>query len=163
MGPKSEKKFATIGEALQHQPDKPVATSRTRQWQGLTVDFHKPSSDFSLSAPALDHHLVIYTPYGSGVMTQDRGGEIHKSVVRSGSVIIMPAGNACLWQGSAPANIRLRIPLQILAETAEELGISPKDFELQNVFNARDSLVENLSRILLFELDRPVHPAQSHI
>lgn len=161
MGSQPEQKLASISDVLKHQPDGPIATSRARNWQGMTVDYHKPSPKYYLSAPALDHHVVICTPHGSGLVTQQRSGEVHKSVVHAGSVIIMPAGNSCIWEGSTPANIRLRLPLQLFTETVEELDMSPNNFELLNVFNTQDTLIEHLSRILLSELSRPSHPAQA--
>ncbi len=155
---------ASIESALQHQPDKPVATSRTKHWDGVTADVHGGVKQFELDAPALDHHIVIYTPHGTGRMMQKRAGQAHESVIRTGSVIIMPAGHECTWRGTATPTVRLRMPVDLFADVIQEMGMRPNQAgELLNVFHTRDPLIAQISGIFAGELERAEHPAQALI
>ncbi len=91
-----------------------------------------------------------------------RGGRTHESVVRTGSVIVMAAGDSRSWRGTAAPSLRIRIPIALLAEAAMEIGshVGQRP-ELIDVFNTRDLFIGQLAPILVSELERPAHPAQS--
>ncbi len=151
----------TIQDALRHLPDAPIATSRNRLWSGLTVDVHAGVADFELDAPPLDHHLVVYTPYGTGRMLQRRAGRAYESVHRAGSIIVMPAGQECSWRGIATPTVRLRMRPDLLAEAAEQVGKKAGARpELLNVFHTRDNLIAQLATMFQAEIEKPEHPSQ---
>jgi AraC family transcriptional regulator len=158
----SEETLTTIEESLGYQPNKPVASSRGRLWAGITIDIHSAVPDLELDAPALDHHLVAYCPSGSGRLEQSRDGKTHESLVRAGSVIVVPAGYRCSWRGTAPPSIRMRVPREMVDRAAEETGIPVRRHaELTNVFHTRDPLISQLGQLFALELERLEHPAQA--
>ncbi len=67
--PQSEKpgqpKRVSIDEIVNVLSHRPVATTRERGWNGVTVDLYRPLPDCSERYPALDHHLICYCPSGS--------------------------------------------------------------------------------------------------
>jgi AraC family transcriptional regulator len=161
LGPDMTKYIATIENSLSHHPDRPRATSRERHWPGVTVDVHDGSADYYMDAPALDHHVVVHVPFGSGRIRQERAGQKFEAVVCAGSVIIHPAGHPCRWSGSSPPSIRMRVPLALIANAIEESGMrqAPQG-EIMNVFHTRDQLIQRVSDTFTTELDLPPHPVQ---
>lgn len=139
------------------------ATTRERGWAGVTVDMYDPLPNVSERYPALDHHLICYCPYGSAQLVQGRDGVVHESLVSAGVSMLMPAGYDSLWEGNASATARLRIPTALIADAAEQLGHSGADFELRNVFETRDAVIEHIAQIFVAELGRVPHPAQALI
>jgi AraC family transcriptional regulator len=139
-----------------------IATSRGRDWKGITYDVYGLVSDIELDTPPVDHHAVGYCLHGSGRLWQKRGGRTHDSVIRAGSLIVMPAGDSRSWRGAAAPSLRIRIPNALLTEAAMEIGShSGRAPELIDVFNTRDLFIGQLAPILVSELERPAHPAQS--
>ena len=152
----------TIASALLHQPDQPMATSRDRTWRGVTVDCHQANKQYYLAAPPLDHHAVIYFSAGIGKMRQVRGGQSFQGTISPGSSSVVPAGLACVWEGSSPFNIRIRINKELLRSAADEFkGSIPKTGELQSVFLTRDDSIRLYAELFNAELAMPEHPAQA--
>jgi AraC family transcriptional regulator len=141
-----------------------VATSRGRDWKGITYDVYGPVSDIEIDTPPVDHHALAYCLEGSGRLWQKRGGRTHESVICAGSLIVMSAGDCRSWRGTAPGSLRIRIPTGLLVEAATEItpgkGCAP---ELIDVFHTRDPFIGRLASILISELECPTHPAQSLI
>jgi AraC family transcriptional regulator len=139
-----------------------IATSRGRDWKGVTYDVYGLVSDIELDTPPVDHHAVAYCLQGSGRLWQRRGGRTHESVIRTGSLIVMAAGDRRSWRGTAASSLRIRIPIALLTEAAIEIGShAGRPSELIDVFNTRDLFIGQLAPILVSELERPAHPAQS--
>jgi AraC family transcriptional regulator len=151
----------SIGAVPQHLPDAPIATTRDRGWSGITLDLHAFAPQYVVAAPARDHHLICYCPYGRGRLIQRRAGKNHDSVISSGMSILMPAGYDSVWEGDAATSARLRVPTELIVRASEEIGARAQaNFEILNVFRMHDPIIESLSKLLLGELDRPSHPAQ---
>ena len=159
LGPSST---LTIDNSLSYMgTDSLLATSRARGWKGVTYDIYGHVADVDLDTPPVDHHALAYCLRGSARLWQRRGGRAHESLIRTGSLVVMAAGDCRSWRGSAPHSIRIRIPTGLLAEAATEIGIKGGRMpELMDVFNTRDLFIGQLVPILVSELERPVHPAQ---
>jgi AraC family transcriptional regulator len=154
--------LTSIEDSLAHQTDTPQATSRFRNWPGATIDIFAASKTLHLEAPPRDHHIVLLVTTGTVRVEQQRGGLIHSAMHRPGNIMIIPAGYASNWYGSAPATAKLRFPTALLASAADEIGVQHST-ELRNVFETRDPFIEHLSALLTAELYRPAHPAQALI
>ncbi|GJH08493.1 helix-turn-helix transcriptional regulator [Caballeronia novacaledonica] len=154
----------SIDEIVHVLSHRPIATTREREWSGVTVDMYAPLPDVSDRYPALDHHLICYCPSGSARLVQGRDGSVHESLVSAGVSMLMPAGYDSLWEGSASATARLRIPAALISSAGEQTGRrSTSQIEIRNVFETRDPVIEHVALILMGELDRKPHPAQTLI
>jgi AraC family transcriptional regulator len=157
-------KPVTIDEIVQVLSHRPTATTREREWRGVTVDMYAPLPNISERYPALDHHLICYCPTGSARLVQGRDGMVHESLISTGVSMLMPAGCDSLWEGSASATARLRIPTALIASAGEQIGRrSTSRIEIRNVFETRDPVIEHIAQILIAELGRKPHPAQIFI
>ncbi|RFU49719.1 AraC family transcriptional regulator [Paraburkholderia sp. DHOC27] len=150
----------SIDEILNARPQQPIATTRTRGWQGITVDLHRPYFGCAESYPGLDHHLICYCPSGSARLVQSRGGAVHRSVITAGTSYIMPAGYASSWEGDSGLSARLRVPVSLVASAAEQLNRGTGQVEIRNVFQVHDPVIERLAQSMLVELERDAHPVQ---
>lgn len=154
----------SIRTVLGTLPDAPIATTRGRDWRGVTLDMHAGSRGYAVVTPAHDHHLICYCPAGRGRLAQQRGGLTHRSVIASGMSIIMPAGMDSVWEGDAPASARIRMPPPLIVEAAEQIGRRAAGrFEIRNRFEARDPMIARIAHVLMSELERAPHPAQALI
>lgn len=140
----------TIGSVIHHIPAEPVATSRDRGWTGVTIDVYEQMPVSMKAVPAYDHHLVGYCSTAGRRLVQRRAGKVHDSRLAAGMSIFMPAGYEAGWEGDAPASARLRIPVELVARAAAEIGAGPAGgIELLNNFGTRDTTLEFSARILM--------------
>ncbi|WP_322008934.1 AraC family transcriptional regulator [Paraburkholderia sp. J12] len=160
LAPRQRAQWISIEEILHARPQQPIATSRGRGWNGVTVDVHRPYFDCAERYPGLDHHLVCYCPSGHARLVQKRAGAVHNGVVVAGTSYIMPAGHDSIWEGNSGHSVRLRIPPSLVNEAAEQLGEHRVPVEIRNVFLVRDPVIEHLAQALLTEMDQNVHAAQ---
>lgn len=157
-------RLVTIDEIVRVLSHRPTATTRERKWSGVTVDMYAPLHNISERYPALDHHLICYCPTGSARLVQGRDGRMHESLISAGISMLMPAGYDSLWEGSASATARLRIPTALVAAAGEQLGRrGTSRIEIRNVFTARDLVITHIAEALMIELTRAPHPAQALI
>ncbi len=158
----SPHRLLTIENSISYMTAKGlIATSRGRNWKGITYDVYGHVPDVELDTPPADHHAIFHCLQGSGRLLQRRGGRSHESVIRTGSLIVAAAGGPRSWRGTAPASLRVRIPGELFREAALEIGSeSGRVPELIDVFNARDLFIGQLAPILVSELELPAHPAQ---
>jgi AraC family transcriptional regulator len=150
----------SIDQILEARPQRPIATTRGRGWQGVTLDLHRPYFGCAESYRGLDHHLVCYCPSGSARLIQSRAGTVHAGVITAGTSYIMPAGYHSTWEGDSGMSARLRIPPSLIELAAEQLGYPKGWVEIRNVFQVRDPVIERLAQTLLAEIDMKAHPAQ---
>lgn len=154
----------SIEEVLRHLPDFPIATTRDRGWTGVTLDVHDSPAPYAGTAQARDHHVIGYCRSGWSRLIQRRAGKTHDGVVSAGMSILLPAGTDSAWDGDLAATARLRVPTALLDQASEEIGMAmPGRFELLNIFQTRDPIIEILAKVLMGELDRAPHPAQGLI
>jgi AraC family transcriptional regulator len=157
----SGRSLLSIDEILRARPQMPVASTRGRGWNGVTVDVHRAYFKVSESYAGLDHHMVHYCPSGSAKLTQIRGGSAHSSLIKAGHTLIMPAGYPSSWEGDAAPSARLRVPTSLVAAAAEQLGQHVvSQVEIRNVFEAFDPIIGRLVQTFLAEMDLEPHPCQ---
>ncbi|MBE9604704.1 helix-turn-helix transcriptional regulator [Acetobacteraceae bacterium H6797] len=159
--PPDGQRLATIETVLLDLPDRPIATTRGRNWGGLTLDLHAPLPNSVMQTRPRDHHVVIFCPLGSGRVMQRRGGQAHESALRPGMSLVLPAGQDASWEGDVNTTARLRCPVSLIAEAAAMGG--GHEAEILPVFEMRDPVIEQLARLLMAELDRAAHPSQGLI
>jgi AraC family transcriptional regulator len=163
MRPIWRQKLLSIEEILHARPQQPIATTRHRGWNGVTVDVHRPYFKCAEGYAGLDHHLVCYSPAGSARLIQCRAGVVHDSVISPGITLIMPAGYDSTWEGDSGVSARLRVPTSLVASAAEQLGRCETQVEIRNVFHVRDLVIERLAQTVLGEMDMRAHPVQGLI
>ena len=151
---------ASITTCLLHNPDRPVASSRDRQWSSITVDRHEGMKSFRMDAPALDHHSLVYVMQGAARLQQERDGKRHISTVCAGTVIVVAAGYPCLWRGASAASVRLRLLPDVVQRARQEIGSGGSSAEVLNIFNTRDDVIARFAQLLNYELEAPPHPSQ---
>ena len=158
---RAEAAILSIEGVCQNLYEKPLSTTRERGWSGVTMDVYGFIPKYHSHVPAHDHHLVCYCPSGSGRLVQRRGGDTHRGVISAGMSLIIPAGYESQWEGAAAPSARMRIPTALIASASEEIGMRNRTaFELRNVFETRDILIERLALTLIGEIERVPHPAQ---
>ncbi len=151
----------TIDEIFHALPVLPYATTRMREWGGVTVDLYRPVPGTSGSYAAFDHHSLYYIPNGSGRLLQGRDGVVHESIVSAGMSLIMPAGYDSTWEGDVPASARMRVPTSLVDAAAEQIGRrSAAQVEVRNMFEMRDPAIERMALLLMVQLDLRPHPTQ---
>jgi AraC family transcriptional regulator len=157
-------KQVSIDDIVHVLSHRATATTRGREWSGVTVDMYAALPNVSERYPALDHHLICFCPYGSARLVQGRDGRVHESLVSAGVSMLMPAGYDSLWEGDASATARLRIPAALVNAAAEQIGWrSASQVEILNVFETRDTVIAQIARLLMAELELQPHPAQALI
>lgn len=151
----------TIAQVIDILPVTPFSTTRDRGWDGVTVDLYDRVPDCSVRYAAFDHHVICYCTSGKARMVQGRDGALHENVTSAGMSLVMPAGCESLWEGDIAASTRLRVPTALVTSAAEQLGRrAAAAFEIRNVFETRDPIVEHIAVTLAAELHRAAHPAQ---
>ena len=143
----------------------PRNSSSERAWDGVVVDEFDVSGGSEVSLPAQDQHLIAMVVKGATHCSQRRDGKHHRSIVRPGTVMIVPAGVTSYFNCSkSHRSSTTKVPSAMLSAAAEELGIALHGGAVvQPCFDSRDSLIADVVSILLEELRRPAHPGQSLI
>jgi AraC family transcriptional regulator len=156
---------ATIEALHSIMPSPPIATSRGKSWGGVTIELYGAQPRVDMTRPALDHHLVLCVQSGCGRLLQRRGGQVCDSLISLGMTIIVPAGCESFWLGDIPKCVSLAIPKDLLGSVATRIHDCAADTaaDLRNVFGTHDWLIDQLSAILLSEIDKPSHPSQCFI
>lgn len=154
------RRLITMDEILRARPQQPVATTRGRGWNGITVDVHRPYVGCSERYAGLDHHLITYHPSGSAKLVQTRAGVVHSSTFSAGTALLMPAGCDSVWEGDSGQSVRLRVPPSLVALAGEQLGRQNVPIEIRNIFVVRDPVIERLALSFVSEIDMKAHPAQ---
>jgi len=155
-----------IRESLVSTADLPISSSsRNRHWDGVEVDEFDINANSEITLPAADRHVIAMVISGVTDCVQRRDAKSHHSMVRPGSVMIVPAGVTSYFNASkAHKTSTTQVAPELLSAAAEEFGLpSGVGAELQAVFEAHDSLITHLISILIGELRYAAHPAQKLI
>ncbi len=100
----------------------------------------------------------------AGRLVQGRADSLHDGVISAGMSIVAPAGQDAFWQGDAARSARLRVPVALVQDAADEIGKGGQGrVEIRNVFRATDRVIEHFTSLLLREIDRASHPVQGLI
>lgn len=150
----------TIDEILHARPQRPIATTRGRGWNGVTVDVHRPYFGCSERYAGLDHHLIGYCPSGSARLVQTRAGVVHGGTISAGTAYLMPAGCDSVWEGDSGHSVRMRVSPSLVALAGEQLGRKHVPVEIRSLFLMRDLVIERLAQSFVGEIGMQAHPAQ---
>jgi AraC family transcriptional regulator len=140
--------FVLAGEV----PD-PLLSSRSRGWNGITVELHSFQELDSLVQPA-DHVIAIHLA-GAVNLRRIRHGCSRVRKMGPGDVTITPVGPPVRWtQSSQSLVILLRLtPAYVRAIASDECAIDPDRFEIRDEFATRDAKIEALGRRCLAALE----------
>ena len=104
--------------------------------------------------PALSRPRVAIHLGRSVYMICQRGGQSHRGMRVHGDIDIVPAETPCVWEPNGPDTaLIVGIDHNLLAETAEQLGMPSGQFEVVNRFGIRDSQIENIGWALKAEME----------
>ena len=136
------------GNASQAVPE-PLLSSRSRQWNGIVVELRR-ARDVDVVLEYRDHAIAVILG-GGAKLCQCRNGRTASSTLRSGDVIITPAGGPKRWQHvEDAAGIVLRLsPAYVGKVAAEEFGVPAAGVAIQDNFGTRDGYVEEMAIRLL--------------
>jgi AraC family transcriptional regulator len=154
-----------IRESLQRLEDLPWSSSSRGKWDGIVVQTLNIKAGSEIALAPQPYHLIPMVIGGLTDCVQRRGSQSYRSMVRPGTIMIVPAGVASYFNCSKDHRTSTtQIPTELLEDAAQELGLqriaSP---ELLSVFESRDTTIASLITICLDELPRPSHPAQALI
>ena len=133
-------------------PD-PLLSSRTRGWNGLTVELHS-FHDLDVVVQAPDHVIAVQLA-GSVNVHQSRGGRTRSRTLSAGDVTITPVGPPTRWrQAGQGLVVLLRLsPAFVRAVAGDECALDPDRFEIQARFATRDARIDDIARRLLAGLE----------
>jgi AraC family transcriptional regulator len=154
----------TIEGTLHRLPIVPHKSSRDLDWSSLNLDVMPSVTNLQLQVPPADHYTVTYALSGSGILYQKRGGREHSSRRRPGQIMLIPAFEPSLYEGSSAESVVLRLPSHIMEENARAIGLPARQaVELLHIFDGHDHLIKAFADILVQEVETPAHPAQQLI
>lgn len=140
----------------------PLLSSRSRGWDGIVVEL-RCTSNLDAVLPYPDHVISVILGR-SATLWQSRRGRIVRRTVRSGDVIITPAGEPKRWQYVDDiVAVVLRLSRAYLDKLAAELDERHSEgAEIKDVFSARDPFLQETAIHFLKALEpqSPVSRAQ---
>lgn len=131
----------------------PLLSSRTRGWNGITLELHSfRGLDALVQSP--DHVIAVHLA-GDVNVQQSRAGRTRSRMMRTGDVSITPAGPPTRWRQSGQSLVVLMRLAQAYVQTVagDECAMDPARFEIQEVFGGRDACLEDLALRLLAGLE----------
>ena len=154
-----------ISESLERVEDLPMFASSRDKWDGIVVEAFDVNGGSEITLPPQDYHFIAMVLGGVTDCIQRRDSKSFHSVVRPGSIMIVPAGVASYFNCSRDHKTsRTQVPTELLVSAAQELGLLISDgVEFLSTFELRDATIGNLISIFLEEAQRPPHPAQALI
>ena len=131
----------------------PLLSSRSRNWDGIVVELRR-GRDIDVEIPYRDHAVAVMLAGGASLY-QRRSGRSLLRTLRSGDVIVTPAGEPKRWQHAEEAvGIVLRFSPSYVARVAEDDGAdSARSAELRDNFGTRDPYIEEAALRLLKALE----------
>ena len=131
----------------------PLLSSRSRGWNGLTLEVHSFHMLDAVVQPP-DHVIALHLA-GSVNLRQTREGRTRVRRMSPGDVAITPVGPPVRWQQqSLSLVILLRLtPAYVRTIAGDECAIDPDRFEFREVFATRDATIEGIGRRLLAGLE----------
>ncbi len=141
-------------------PD-PLLSSRSRGWNGLTLELHSFQELDTVVQP-LDHVIAVHLA-GNVNLHQTRNGRTRTRKMTPGEIAITPEGPPTRWQQSGHSLVvLLRLsPAYVRTVAGDEFAMDADRLEIQTVFSTRDTFIEDLGRRLLAGLE--LEGADSHL
>jgi AraC family transcriptional regulator len=145
--------FPAAGNARQSSLPDPMLSSRSRNWDGIVVELRR-GRDVDIEIPYREHVVAVILAGGASLY-QSRNGRTSLRTLRSGDVILTPAGEPKRWQHAEEAvAIALRLSPSYVARVAEWRATRGKNTQLQDNFGTRDPYIEEAALRLLKALER---------
>jgi AraC family transcriptional regulator len=154
-----------IRESLSRVEDLPRLSSSRDKWDGVVVEAYGVKGASEITLPPQDYHFIAMVLGGVTDCVQRRDLQSFHSMLRPGSIMIVPSGVASYFNCSRDHKTsRAVVPVDLLINGASELGLKRcNGADLLSVFETRDATIVNLISILLNEANKPSHPAQAII
>ncbi len=87
-------------------------------------------------------------------MVCQHGSQKHRGIRVHGDIDIVPAGTPCIWEPSGPDTaLIVAIDRDLIAITAEQLGMRSSGLDLVDRFGIRDLQIENIGWALKAEME----------
>ena len=152
-----------IRESLHRVEDLPRLSSSRDKWDGIVVEAFNVKGGSEITLPPQPHHMLAMVLGGVTDCVQRRDSKSFHSMVRPGSIMVVPSGVSSYFNCSRDHKTSTtQVPTELMARAAQELGLkSGHGAELLSVFESRDSTIANLIAIFLDEIRRPPHPVQA--
>lgn len=131
----------------------PLLSSRSRGWNGLTLELHSfHELDTVVQAP--DHVIAVHLA-GTVALHRQRAGRTQSRTMNPGDITITPVGPPVHWQQPGSSlTVLLRLSSEYVRMVAgDECASDPDRFDIQDTFAARDPHIEDLGRRLLAGLE----------
>ena len=131
----------------------PLLSSRSRGWNGLTLELHSfHELDAVVQAP--DHVIAVHLA-GAVTLHRHRAGRSQARAMNPGDIAITPVGPPVHWQQSGLSlSVLLRLsPEYVRTVAGDECALDPDRFDIQDTFVARDPHIDDLGRRLLAGLE----------
>lgn len=131
----------------------PLLSSRSRAWNGITVELHSFKALDALVQPP--DHVITVILAGSASLQRTRNGRTQVRKVTSGDVVITPVGPPVRWvQAGQTLAIVLRLsPESVRAVAGDEWALDPDRFAVREAFPTRDTIIDEIARRLLAALE----------
>jgi AraC family transcriptional regulator len=141
-------------------PD-PLLSSRSRGWNGLTVELQS-FGDLDVVVQATDHVVAVHLA-GSVNVQRSRCGRTRSRTMSVGDVTVTPVGPPTRWrQAGQSLVVLLRLsPAYVRGVAGEECALDPDRFEIQGRFATRDARIDDIARRLLAGLE--LEGSDSHL
>jgi AraC family transcriptional regulator len=140
---------APVARSASQVLPEPLLSSRSLDWKDIVVDLRR-ARDIDVLLSYRDHTVAVILG-GGAKLYQSRNGRALSRTLRSGDVIITPAGEPKRWQHVEDAvAIVLRIsPAYVDKLAAEECGSYMQGVEIRDNFATRDGYIEAMAARLL--------------
>ncbi|HJU24495.1 MAG TPA: hypothetical protein VJ891_18485, partial [Casimicrobiaceae bacterium] len=117
----------------------PLLSSRTRGWNGLTLELYA-FGDLDVVVQPPDHVIAVQLS-GSVNLQQTRAGRTRSRTVRAGDVSVTPVGSPTRWrQAGQSVVVLLRLsPSYVHSVAGDECALDPERFEIHGRFGGRDA------------------------
>ncbi len=134
--------------SILHTLPAPLLSSHSRQWNGIVVELRR-ARDTDVVIPYRDHAIAVILA-GGATLYQCRNARSSLRTLRSGDVIVTPAGEPKRWQHTEEIiGIVLRLAPAYVEKIAEEHAAEAKSIKLQDNFGMRDTQIEEIALRLL--------------
>ncbi|NJK51840.1 MAG: helix-turn-helix transcriptional regulator [Acaryochloris sp. RU_4_1] len=134
-----------------------VLSSRQLSWKGIIVEQFQQSSksSFEMELPAISDHWLNLSLGQPAHLTQKHGDLLHESIIQTGDIILVPAGQPSYVyrsEGNVCCPLHICLKPELVEQVAEGADIDPDRLDLVNCFGKQDVQLHHLAMLLLAEL-----------
>ncbi|MBF2004066.1 MAG: helix-turn-helix transcriptional regulator [Chlorogloeopsis fritschii C42_A2020_084] len=139
---------------LDELPDRPVLSSKSKGWNGITIEYyHHPANE--LISPPLSQHLITLNCGSPYRLVQQLDGQVYEGQVVKGDIILTPAYHPTQWYWDREVDV-LHLcfePTFVTKVAAEAVEVDAAHVEVFNYFAVADLQIQHISHLLLTELE----------